>query len=106
MHLIKIAKFFSTVRKLQNFFTTRILREINLEDPTSSKTAISTILEPLTFILANFWLQKMPKNQQNLNSNTQNCQKGNYVGLLETRKLISRKIWEAEKAWNFHTLFS
>ena len=82
--------------KFQDFSIPKILREINLENSWSAKSAISSHLEALNsdfyeflyFLRAEIYqIKKMPKWQ------------------LKSSKLNSRKMWVIEKSWNFHTVW-
>ena len=82
--------------KFHDFFITKILREINFVDSRSAKTADFSILGGMNFVhLGNFSLQKSVKF----------LKKSRLLAfaLLESLKLISRKILVIEKLRNFHT---
>ena len=84
-----------TVWKFWDFPATQILREINVKESRSSKTAILTILKLWVLILMNFtiyWGLKFTKtNIQNLKSKEMAT-----FQILHWSELISRKIWEAK----------
>ena len=74
----------TTVWKLQDFRITQILREINFVDSRSAKTAVFAILGAVNFVNLVIFSLKNAKN-------------GSFA-LLESIKLISRKICVTEKS--------
>ena len=81
-----------TVWKYQDFSITQILRKINFWDSTSAKTAIFAILGADNFVnLMNFSLQKVEKSIK-IKIQSPKCVKMADFALLESSKLISRKI--------------
>ena len=99
-----------TVWKLQNFSKTEIIREINLGSFISTKSAISTHLETLNFDFfknfCTFGRLKFTKSTKSTKSRAGplKLQKQLFLELLNSPKLISRKICVTDKFWNFHTL--
>ena len=82
------------MRKFHNFSSTliHILREINFEDSRSAKYAFLTILETLNF---DFWLIlafKSARIHKKSQFRASKCFKMAVFALLESPKLISRKI--------------
>ena len=82
-----------TVWKFQDFCITVILREINFEDSRSAKYAIFAIFGAVHFVhLVNFSLQKVQKFIiTKIQSLLTSVKMANFA-LLESSKLISRKI--------------
>jgi len=76
------------------FLSLRFLREINFGEFRCSKTAFFAIL-------LNF---KKYKNSWKPKFRASTCVKMADFELLESSKLISRKIWVTEKSCNFHTV--
>ena len=100
-----------TVWKFHYFPITQILREINFGESRRSKTAIFAIFGPLNFVnLVIFSRQKVQKLIKDQNSQPRaKCAKMAKMtdfALLDSPKLISRKIWVIGKSWNFHTVNS
>ena len=82
-----------TVSKIQHFFVTQILREINFGGYRNSKIAVFAILGALNFAnLVNCRLQKV-QNSKNSKFRACKCVQLAYFALLKMPKLISRKIW-------------
>ena len=79
--------------KFQDFCITQILREINLEDSRSAKTAFLAILRANNFVhLVNFSLKKVKKTHKPSKLRASKCVKMADFALLEVPKMISRKI--------------
>ena len=88
--------------EISRFFCDSILREISFRESRRSKSTIFAILRFLNFAtLVNFSFQKVQKFIKNQNSEPL---KKKILQLLESQKLISRKIWVIEKSQNFHTV--
>ena len=94
-----------TVWKCHDFFITQILLEISFEGSRPAKNAVFTILGALNFVdLMNFSLQKVLKCLKvKIQSLAKSVKMADFA-LLESPKLISRKIWVNENSWNFHTV--
>ena len=78
-----------------------ILREINLEDYRSAKSAILTQLEPLNFDYNEFFSFLRLKSTKWTKSTALEMAKLAIFALLPSSKLISCKIWTMEKSSNF-----
>ena len=96
-----------TMWKLQNFSVIQIIREIKIGQSTVSKVAIFRHLQALNFDflwnLAFFEGSNSP-NEQNSDSEPIKWQKVAISELLNSQKMISRKIWVTQKSWNFYTV--
>ena len=80
-----------------SWFFHHILRETNFVDCGSAKSAILNTLEALNFdFFALFWRMKLAKLT---NSGPPKLLKRLVLELLDSPKLISRKIWMTEKSW-------
>ena len=82
----------STVWKFQDFRITEIFREINFEDSRSAKSAILTHLESLNFYFCEFLHFLKAEIQPNPNFRAPEMAKMAFLELLDSPKLISRKI--------------
>ena len=83
-----------------SWFFHHILRETNFVDCGSAKSAILNTLEALNFdFFALFWRMKLAKLT---NSGPPKLLKRLVLELLDSPKLISRKIWVTEKYWIFN----
>ena len=81
------------VWKFQDFCVIQILREINFGESRSSKIAFFAILVTLDFVdMVNFSLQKVQKFIKKSTFRAFKCFKMADFALLESPKLISRKI--------------
>ena len=99
-----VCTFITNSMQISWFFVTQILRDIKFEDSSSAKSVIFTHLEALNLIFMNFctiWRLKFTK----LTKFTfPKMEKTAFFALLESTKLISRKISVIQKSWNFHTV--
>ena len=81
-----------------DFCAIQILREINFREPSSS-TVIFSLVKTLNFVyMVHFNLQKVQKFRAS------KCVKMVDIALLESQKLISRKIWLIGKSPHFHSV--
>ena len=79
--------------EIAEYSVTKILREIKVCESTDSKFTILTHLESLNFDCYVFLLLSKTEIHQS-----------NKIHAVKSPKLISRKIWAAEKFLNFHTV--
>ena len=82
----------STVWKFHNFSITQILREINFGDSRSAKSAVFVILESEFSSFGQFQPSKNAKIHKDSKFRTSKFAKMAHFALLESPKLISRKI--------------
>ena len=93
-----------TLWKFQDFSITQFLREINLGNSISAKYAFLTHLQALNFEFYDFWtfwkvqFTKLTKFWDHTLAKTA------VLGLLDSPKQISRKVWMTEKSWNLYTV--
>jgi len=89
--------------KFHNFSLTQIIREINFWDSRNAKSDILTYLQVLIFMnFCIFWRLEFTKSTK---IRAPEIAKTAVLLLLDSPKLISRKIWMTEKTWNFHTVW-
>ena len=81
------------------------MREINFGDLERAKIVIFAIVEALKFDFDEFWQYLKVEICQKSIFRVSKIAKRDIFILLGQQKLISRKIWVAEKCWNFHTVF-
>ena len=92
--------------KLQNFSVTLILREIKVGESRASKIAILTNWEALNFTFCDFLhFLNIEVYQINKIQSPKIIQIA-VIELLDSPKLISRKIWVTEKSWNSQKLIN
>ena len=78
-----------------------------LADFRRSRTAVLTIMEALNFdFWKNFTLENVKSSQKFKIQSYSNGQNGSFLGASKWPKLISHKIWPAEKSWNFRIVYS
>jgi len=90
-----------TVWKLENFSVAQILREIKFWNSRSLEFAIWAHLATEFWLFMTFWRLKFTKSTK---LRAPKMAKMAVLELLKSPKLISRKIWVAEKSWNVHTV--
>ena len=95
-----------TVWNLAIFLTLWFYVKSILADFRMSKTVVLTILEGLKFELLGISHLKMSKVSKNSKFRAAQMLKMAVFGASKWHKLISRKTWVAEKAWNFHIMYS
>ena len=93
-----------TVLKFHNFSITQNLREINFWDSRSAKSVILTHLEALNFDFNKFLYFLKAENYQIKQVKSPKMAKTAFLELLDSPKLISRKIWITEKFKIFHAV--
>ena len=81
-----------TVWKFHDFSITQILREIKFEDSRSAKSTIFTHLEALNFDFMHFCTLRSMKLTKNSKFRVSKIEEMAFLELLDSTKLISRKI--------------
>ena len=90
--------------KFQDFSVILISCEIKVGESRNSKTAVFAISKALNFVdFANLSLQKYKMHKISKFRASKRVIMSDLT-LLESEKLISRKIWVIEELWNFHTV--
>ena len=93
--------------KFQDFCVIQILREINFGESRSCESAIFCHFrdfEVWILLIRQISAFKMCQNSLKSKYRASKCVRIADFVLLESQKLISRKIWVREKSWNFNTV--
>jgi len=90
--------------KLQNFSATQIWREIKVCEFGASIIVILTLFEALDFDFYEFLFIVKAEMNQKSKFRVFKITKMEFLELLVSQKLISRKIWVTENGLNFHTV--
>ena len=93
-----------TVWEFQDFFITLIFREVNVEESRSAKSSILTHLEALNCDFYEFVHFNEDDIYKRIILKAPKIAKTAIFAILDSPKMILRKIWATEKSWNVQTM--